>query len=102
MARHGMRGLSIVELLVGTAIGLIVVAAAGSVVAAHHGAARQAQVETRLMHELRGAAELVGRDLRRAGHWSASASGVRVDDSDVAAIRTSRSHRQALPRAPSR
>ena len=40
--------------------------------------------EARLMQDLRTTAELVARDLRRAGHWSAAASGVRVDG-DVAA-----------------
>ena len=45
MARRQERGLSLVELLVGAAVGLIVVAAAGSVVAAHQasGAARAAR-----------------------------------------------------------
>ncbi|MEO5844241.1 MAG: prepilin-type N-terminal cleavage/methylation domain-containing protein [Caldimonas sp.] len=80
MARHRERGLSLVELLVGAAIGLIVVAAAGSVVAAHQVAARQVQLEARLMQDLRSAAELVARDLRRAGHWAAAASGVRRGD----------------------
>ncbi len=37
------------------------------------------------MQDLRGAAELVGRDLRRAGHWAAAASGVRRGDQAVAA-----------------
>ena len=85
MARLGQRGLSLVELMVGAAIGLIVVAAAGSVVAAHHGAARRVQVEARLMQDLRGAAELVARDLRRAGHWTAAASGVRHGDEPITA-----------------
>jgi prepilin peptidase dependent protein B len=84
MAPRRQRGLSMIELLVGTAIGLIVVAAAGSVVAAHQVAARRAELEARLMQDLRGAAELVGRDLRRAGHWVAAASGVRRGD-DVGA-----------------
>jgi len=43
------------------------------------------QVEARLMQDLRGAAELVARDLRRAGYWSAAASGVRVEDETVVA-----------------
>jgi type IV pilus assembly protein PilW len=85
MARRHERGLSLVELLVGAAIGLIVVAAAGSVVAAHQAAARRVQVEARLMQELRGAAELVGRDLRRAGHWAEAASGVRQGDGPIVA-----------------
>jgi len=80
MARRREHGLSLVELLVGAAVGLIVVAAAGSVVAAHEAAARRVQIEARLMQDLRSAAELVSRDLRRAGHWSAAASGVRRGD----------------------
>lgn len=80
MARGRERGVSMVELLVGAAIGLVIVAAAGSVVAAHQVAARRLQLEARLMQDLRGAAELVARDLRRAGHWAAAASGVRRGD----------------------
>ena len=80
MARHRQHGLSLIELLVGAAVGLIVVASAGSVVAAQQVAARRVQVEARLMQDLRAAAELVGRDLRRAGHWAAAASGVRSSD----------------------
>jgi type IV pilus assembly protein PilW len=83
MARRQERGLSLVELLVGAAVGLIVVAAAGSVVAAHQGAARRVQLEARLMQDLRGAGELVSRDLRRAGHWAAAASGVRRGDEPI-------------------
>jgi type IV pilus assembly protein PilW len=83
MARRRERGLSLVELLVGAAVGLIVVAAAGSVVAAHQGAARRVQIESRLMQDLRGTAELVSRDLRRAGHWAAAASGVRRGDEPI-------------------
>jgi type IV pilus assembly protein PilW len=85
MVRSNQRGLSLVELMVGAALGLIVVAAAGSVVAAHQGAARRVQVEARLMQDLRGAAELVARDLRRAGHWAAAASGVRHGDELISA-----------------
>ena len=75
-ARH-QRGLSLVELLVGTAVGLIVAAAASSVVSAHVHENRRAMLETRLMQDLRSAADLVARDLRRAGYWGHAASGVR-------------------------
>jgi type IV pilus assembly protein PilW len=85
MARTRSRRLSIVELLVGTAVGLVVVAAAGSLVAFHGAAARRVQGETRLMHDLRTTAELDARDLRRAGHWSSAASAVRQGDETVAA-----------------
>src|SRR6185312_17242372 len=76
---------SMVELLVASAIGLVVVAAAGSVVASQQTAARRVQTEARLMQDLRSTAELVGRDLRRAGHWSAAASAVRQADTPVPA-----------------
>ncbi|HEX2541967.1 MAG TPA: hypothetical protein VHM00_12900 [Caldimonas sp.] len=79
-------GLSIVELLVGTAVGLIVVAAAAAVVAANLRENRQLQLEARLMQELRATAGLVARDLRRAGYWSASASGVRSDSASAPAL----------------
>jgi type IV pilus assembly protein PilW len=85
MTRTRSRGVSIVELLVGTAVGLVVVAAAGSLVASHSAASRRVQVEARLMQDLRTTAELVARDLRRAGHWSAAASAVRRGDEPVAA-----------------
>ena len=84
--RARARGVSIVELLVATAIGLVVVAAAGSIVLAQHAASRRLQSEARLMHDLRTAADLVARDLRRAGHWSAAAaSAVRLGDEPAAA-----------------
>ena len=78
--RRAARGLSLIELLVGTAIGLIVAAAAASIVGAHLRENRRVQLEARLMQELRSAADLVARDLRRAGYWAASASGVRGHD----------------------
>jgi prepilin peptidase dependent protein B len=83
MPRHGERGVSLIELLVGTAVGLLVAAAAGSVLGTQHGAAQRVQNEARLMQDLRATAELLGRDLRRAGHWSAAAAGVRSDETAV-------------------
>ncbi len=78
--RSGARGLSMIELMVGTAIGLIVAAAAASVVSAHLRESRRVQLEARLTQDLRSAADLVARDLRRAGYWAVSASGVRGSD----------------------
>ena len=74
------RGLSIVELLVGTAVGLVVVAAATTVVTRHARENRALAIEARLVQDLRTAADIIARDLRRAGYWGASASGVRGDD----------------------
>jgi len=50
MARDAQEGVSMVELLEATAIGLLLVAAAASVVAANQVAARRIQIEARLMH----------------------------------------------------
>jgi len=80
------RGVSILELLVATAIGLVIVAATGAMVVTQHATSRRLQAEARLMQDLRTASELVARDLRRAGHWSAAAaSAVRRGDEAVSA-----------------
>lgn len=76
-SHRSQHGLSLVELLVGSAVGLLVAAAAASVVGAHVHETRRLRLEARLSTELDAAAELVARDLRRAGHWAAAASGVR-------------------------
>jgi len=84
--RRRSLGLSMIELLVGTAIALVVAAAAAAVVAANVRENRQLQLEARLMQELRSTAGIVARDLRRAGYWAASASGVRSDAASAPAI----------------
>jgi type IV pilus assembly protein PilW len=76
---HRCRGLSMVELLVGTAVGLLVVAAGSALVAQHVHENRALMIEMRLMQDLRAAADIVLRDLRRAGYWAHAASGVAVD-----------------------
>ncbi|MEP6739378.1 MAG: hypothetical protein ABJA61_03310 [Caldimonas sp.] len=76
MRRDRSRGLTMVELLVGTAIGLLIGAASLSIVATNMRENRQLLLEARLMQDLRLAADMVGRDLRRAGYWAASASGI--------------------------
>lgn len=62
-------GFSLVELLVGMAIGLFIVAGAVGVLTRHLQENRALVVETRLLHELRHAADRITRELRRAGHW---------------------------------
>src|SRR5664279_4478155 len=80
MGAQRSRGLSMIELLIGTAIGLVIVAA-GTVVVMHHARENRVLViEARLMQDLRSAADIVSRDLRRAGYWAAAASGVRSND----------------------
>lgn len=82
-APHRHLGLSLVELLVGLAVGLVVAAAASSVVGAHVHENRRLTLETRLVQDLRSTADVVARDLRRAGYWAHAASGVRGDSASA-------------------
>jgi type IV pilus assembly protein PilW len=70
MQRRRTRGFTLVEMLVGLAVGLLIVAAATAFVLGQIRDLRARWIESRLMHDLRIAAEVVARDLRRAGHWS--------------------------------
>ena len=63
-ARRCVHGVLLVELMIGIAIGLLIAAAAVTFVAGH------------LHDNLRTAADIVARDLRRAGYWAASFDGV--------------------------
>ena len=79
MGKPASRGVSMVELLVGTAVGLAIVAAASAVVTHQMRENRAVLVEARLMQDLRNAADVVARDLRRAGYWGSAASGIAGD-----------------------
>ena len=70
------RGLSIVELLVGVAVGLFIVGGATKLFVDYLIGTRNSLVEVRLQQELRAAADLVARDLRRAGYWRSATTGV--------------------------
>ena len=73
--KHGL-GLSVVELMVGLAAGMVVVAAAVSAMAHQAAASRRVLLEARLTQELRAAMHLLSLHVRRAGHWSEAAQGV--------------------------
>jgi prepilin peptidase dependent protein B len=70
------RGLTLIELLVGLAIGLFIVAVAITLLSSHLHEQRALTLDTRLLQDLRATADLVARDLRRAGHWGDAAAGV--------------------------
>ena len=76
-------GFTLVELLVGMAVGLLVVAGGSSVVLDNVRENRALALETRLTQDLRNATDIVSRDLRRAGYWASAASGVRSGDGAV-------------------
>lgn len=63
------RGVSIVEMLVGIAVGLIVVAAASMTVATQLADNRRLLLEAQVQQDLRAATDIVTRELRRSGFW---------------------------------
>ena len=70
------RGLSLVELMVGAAISLFIAAAGAALLANNLRENRALMLEARLTQDLRTAADLVSRDLRRAGYWGRATEGV--------------------------
>jgi prepilin peptidase dependent protein B len=76
--RQHSAGMSMVELMVGIAIGLIIVGGGLAMLANFTGENRRLLLETRLNQDLRAAMDVVTRDIRRAGHWQGAASGVWV------------------------
>ena len=69
--RSAQQGLSIVELMVGVAVALVLIAGALKAYAGHVEHTRRLLLEARVQQDLRGATELIARDLRRAGYWQA-------------------------------
>ena len=72
--RRAQSGLSIVELMVGVAIGLIIVAAAATLVATQLTENRRLMLETQVQQDLRATADIIARELRRAGYQEESES----------------------------
>lgn len=72
--RHG--GFSVVELLVGVAIGLFIIGGGIKLFVDALQGNRRLLLETRVNQELRAAADIVARDLRRSGYWTQSLTGV--------------------------
>ncbi len=70
------RGLSLVELMVGITVGLFVVAAAGMVAATQLSDNRRLLLEAQVQSDLRASADIVTRELRRAGGSTLAHRGV--------------------------
>jgi type IV pilus assembly protein PilW len=75
-ASRGQRGLSMVELMVGVAVGLFVVAGATMVVSNQLGDNRRLMLETQIQQDLRAAADVIAKDIRRSGHWDDAKTSV--------------------------
>lgn len=69
-------GLSLVELMIGIAVGLFVVAAAAMLLSTQLNENRRVLLETQVQQDLRAAADIITRELRRAGHWENAATVV--------------------------
>jgi type IV pilus assembly protein PilW len=74
--RASQYGLSVVELLVVIAIGLFIIGGTVKLFVDYLQDSRRVLLETRLHQDLRSAADLIVRDLRRAGYWADSTSGM--------------------------
>lgn len=72
------RGLSVVELLVGVTVGLFLVAGAATLFVTNLGNSRKLLMETRVNQDLRAAADLITRDLRRSGYSATAIQGTFV------------------------
>ena len=70
------RGLSLVELMVGIAVGLVVLAASVLVVTGQLTENRRLLLDTQLQQDLRATADIITRQLRRAGAWTRADMGV--------------------------
>lgn len=74
--RRLTQGLSLVELLIGTALSLFIVSAGLALLTSHLHDHRSLVLEARLMQDLRAASDAITRDLRRAGHWGAATAAL--------------------------
>lgn len=96
--RHqaAQRGLSLVELLVGIAVGMFVLAGATMLLSTQLGDNRRLLLETQLQQDMRASMDIMARDLRRAGaHLTNSVnfvwaeSGATASPSNKAAVTVS-------------
>lgn len=69
-------GFTLVELMIGIAVGLFLVAGASKFFVDHLRNSRQLLAETRLNQDLRAVLETISHELRRAGYWAESIKGV--------------------------
>lgn len=67
-AARRQRGLSLVEMMVGVAVGLFVVAGAAMLAASQLGENRRLLLETQVQQDLRATLDIVTRELRRSGY----------------------------------
>ena len=85
-ARRAARGLSIVELMIGVTISLFILAGATMVLTSQMGDNRRLLLEAQMQQDLRTAADMISRDIRRAGYWGQAYRGVCPPPPTVCAV----------------
>jgi len=73
--RRGSQGMSIIELLLGVAIGLFILAGANTLFVTNMINSRRLLLEARINQDLRSSMDLISRDLRRGAYWENSLAG---------------------------
>ncbi len=76
--RAAMRGLSLVEFMVGVAVSLFIVAAAALLVSSQLSDNRRLLLETQLHQDLRSTADIITRELRRTSYWANAKDGTPI------------------------
>lgn len=88
--RRAQRGLSLVEMMVGIAVAMIIVAAATMTVATQLSDNRRLLTELQVQQDLRAATDTISRELRRAGFWVDAGTQVPVPGSTLSDMRNPR------------
>ena len=83
--RRAARGVSLVELMVGVAIGLVIVAASVHLSGRTIANSRSLLSDIRVVQDLRAVSDLVTRDLRRAAYWGNAILGTRTTPTSTSA-----------------
>ena len=78
------RGLSIVELMVGITISLFILAGASLVLTTQLDSNRRLLLEAQVQQDLRTTADMISRDMRRAGYWGKAFCNVQPASQDAA------------------
>jgi len=84
-SRDRQTGLSVIELMVGLALGLVIVGGALTMFVANVQSSRRMLLDARVSQDLRAAADVVARELRRAGYWENAIAGTVTTSTGVAA-----------------
>lgn len=84
-SRRLSSGMSIIELMIGLAIGLFILAGASAMFVNNVVSSRQILLESRINQDLRSTMDLITRDLRRGGYWGNALAGASAASSGTAA-----------------